>query len=360
MRCSILQTCVPPYRVPLFDGLAAGLGSGFRVVAGERFFDSSIRTQASGASWYVPCDNKFLAGNRLLWQEGKAVSRLLDGPFVVEGNPRSLRTWLLLAHARVRGIPTAIWGHALGRKAGSTEMALSRRAMFSLASTIICYCYSEQQPLQRRFPRKTVLVAGNSTVRRSECVPLSAPAEHRNSVLFLGRLVSAKKPLLLLRALKELQNEGNNLGAVFVGDGPERETCENFARTEELRNVLFVGSCFDRARIREVAASCFAVASPGYVGLSVLDAQSLGLPVIYCREEPNAPEVEILQDGFNAAAFSQDSAASLAKAISEMYVTRDNWLAGGEIASRAVAEKYSIEGMIETFTAFFKGRRSPV
>lgn len=360
MRCSILQTCVPPYRVPLFDGLAAGLGSGFRVVAGERFFDPSILTQATGSSWYTACDNRFLAGNRLLWQRGEAVSRLLDGPFVVEGNPRCLRTWFLLAQARVRKMPVAVWGHALGRKAGSTEMVSSRRAMFSLASTIICYCYSEQLPLQRLFPRKTVLVAGNSTVWRSECVPLGTPVEHRNNVLFLGRLVSAKKPLLLLRALKELQKQGNRLGAVFVGDGPERETCEKFARAEELRDVLFVGSCFDHARIREVAASCFAVASPGYVGLSVLDAQSLGLPVIYCREEPNAPEVEILQDGFNATAFSQDSAASLAKAISEMSVTRANWLAGGEIASQAVAEKYSIEGMIETFTTFFKGQRSPV
>ena len=59
-------------------------------------------------------------------------------------------------------------------------------------------------------------------------------------------------------------------------------------------------------------------------------------------------------------AFSQDSAACLAKAMWEMYVRRANWLAGGEIASQAVAEKYSIEGMIETFTTFFKGQRSPV
>jgi hypothetical protein len=82
--------------------------------------------------------------------------------------------------------------------------------------------------------------------------------------------------------------------------------------------------------------------------------------MIYCREEPNAPEVEILQDGFNAAAFSQDSAASLAEVMWQMYATRATWLAGGEAASQAVAEKYSIEGMIETFTTFFKGRRSPV
>ena len=358
MRSSILQTCVPPYRVPLFDGVAAALGSGFRVVAGDRFFDSSIRTEAGGSPWYAACHNRFLAGDRLLWQQGEALSRILDGPLVVEGNPRCLRTWLLLLQARAHKIPVAIWGHALGRKAGSTEMAASRKAIFSLAETIICYCYSEQLPLQRLFPRKTVLVAGNSTVRRDECVPLTTPSADRGKVLFLGRLVSAKKPLLLLQALSELQASGECIGAVFVGDGPEREACENFAKTKGLKDVLFVGSCFDRRTIREVAAACFAVVSPGYVGLSVLDAQSLGLPVIYCHEEPNAPEVEVLQDGFNALAFSQDSAASLANSIREMSAGRAHWLARGESASKDVAERYSIEGMIETFATFFRRHRT--
>jgi len=236
-------------------------------------------------------------------------------------------------------------------------MASSRKAMFSLAETIICYCYSEQLPLQRLFPSKKVLVAGNSTVRRHECVPLTTPPEHRQKVLFLGRLVPAKKPLLLLQALNELQKSGESIGAVFVGDGPERVTCEHFAKTKSLKDVMFVGSCFDRKMIREVASSCFTVVSPGYVGLSVLDAQSLGLPVIYCQQEPNAPEVEVLREGVNASAFSQDSAASLAQSIKNMHLGCAQWLAQGESASLAVAEKYSIEGMTKTFTSFFKAER---
>ena len=172
VKYSILQTCVPAYRRPLFDLIAAELGPDFEVVAGDRFFDPSLRTDAAESGWYRPCANRFLAGDRLLWQSGESVSHLADGPIVVEGNPRCLRSWLLLMKSRVRGVRSAVWGHALGRAAGASRMAPSRRLMFSLATSVISYCYKERETLKRIFPEKQILVAGNSTVHRHECCPL--------------------------------------------------------------------------------------------------------------------------------------------------------------------------------------------
>ena len=356
MGCSILQTCVPPYRVPLFDGLAEALGSSFRVVAGERFFDSSIQTEASGALWYSACRNEFLAGDRLLWQRGAAFSGLLDGPLVVEGNPRCLRTWLLLLQARRRNTPVAIWGHALGRNVGATAMAPVRRAMFSLASTIVCYCYAEREPMKRLFPKKEILVAGNSTVLARECSPVDSPVAGRNNVLFLGRLVEAKKPLLLLNALRELQTARQDIGAIFVGDGPERAKCHEFVKTEKLKDVTFTGSCFDRGELRRLSASCFAVASPGYVGLSVLDAQSFGLPVVYSVSEPNSPEVEVLSPGFNAVEFVSDEATSLAKALLGLRTERHNLMSRSHDFCALVRKNYTIERMVEQLALLLRRR----
>jgi len=356
MGYSILQTCVPPYRVPLFDGLADALGSSFRVVAGERFFDSSIQTKVSGAPWYSACRNEFLAGDRFLWQRGAAFSGLLDGPLVVEGNPRCLRSWLLLLQGRRRNTPVAIWGHALGRKVGATAMAPVRRAMFSLASTIICYCYAEREQMRRLFPKKEILVAGNSTVLARECSPVDSPVAGRNNVLFLGRLVEAKKPLLLLNALGELQAARQEIGAIFVGDGPESTKCREFVRIEKLKNVTFAGSCFDRGELRRLSASCFAVASPGYVGLSVLDAQSFGLPVVYSVSEPNSPEVEILSPGFNAVEFVSDDATSLAKALLGLKTERHDWMSKSRDFCALVRKDYTIERMVEQLALFLDRR----
>jgi len=352
---SILQTCVPPYRLPLFEGLAAELGEEFGVVAGDRFFDSSIRTEASGRPWFRPCRNHFLAGNRLLWQSGEAVRGLMSGPFVVEANPRCLRTWWLLASAWLHGQRTAVWGHALGRGLGKEAMAASRRAMFSLADTIVCYGYAEREGLQRMFPRKRLLVAGNSTVRRGECAPLDVAPERRHNVLFIGRMVGAKKPLLLLEALRRVQRQAPEIGAVFIGGGPELPAAQAYASQHRMGDVTFAGAQFDREKMRELAGSCFAMASPGYVGLSVLDAQSMGMPCIFSKDEPNSPEVEVLQAGLNAVVFDGDSPSSLAESILRLHQERDDWLRTGSNFCDQVRENYSIERMTAQFATFFRG-----
>jgi glycosyltransferase involved in cell wall biosynthesis len=354
LKYSILQTCVPAYRRPLFDLVAAELGPGFEVVAGDRFFDPSVRTEAAGCAWYRPCTNRFLADDHFLWQTGKSLSRLGDGPLVLEGNPRCLRSWLILLQSRSRGIRTAVWGHALGRAAGASRMSPSRRLMFSLATSVISYCYNERETLKRIFPGKEILVAGNSTVHKRECLPLSTAARERSAVLFVGRLVPAKKPMLLLEALKQLQEVGQGIGAVFVGDGPEREECEDFTRSAGLQNVRFAGAVYDRQRLRELAEPCFAMASSGYVGLSALDALSCGLPVIFSETEPNAPEVETLKTGNNALAFAEDSPNDLARALLEVYTNRERWLARAATNCTLVANRYSLENMAQQFCRFFR------
>ena len=351
---SVLQTCVPAYRLPVFDVVAAELGSDFRVVAGDRFFDQSIRTDAPGRQWLQVCNNRFLAGNRLLWQSGAAMRDLARGALVVEANPRCLRTWILLGEAQRRGVPAAVWGHALGRQVGASRMAESRRRLFALAGTIICYCYAEQEPLQDLFPDKRILVAGNSTVRVEDCFPLETSPAERNAVLFLGRLVKAKKPMLLLRALQLLQAQGEKIGAVFVGEGPERAKCERFVRDTALEGVIFAGEQFSRVKIRELAALCFAAVSPGYVGLSVLDALSMGLPVAFSHGEPNAPEVEALDDGWNAIVFEKDSPVSLASTLLRLHGERVDWLERGGQFCEMVKDKYTVERMAAQFVAFFR------
>jgi glycosyltransferase involved in cell wall biosynthesis len=352
-RQSILQTCVPPYRLPLFDALSDSQGGEFQVVAGDRFFDPSIRTCAEERPWFHRCHNRFLVGNRFLWQSGAAVKGLSGGPLVVEGNPRSLSTWMILFRARRRGQRVAVWGHARGRQAGVEKMGAGRRWMFSLADTIICYCYAEKEPLQRLFPYKQILVAGNAALRQADCYPSPVPPDSRVSVLFLGRLVPEKKPLLLLRALQLAQNTEPRIGAVIVGEGPERGSCEDFVIRAGVKGVNFVGAEFGQEALRRWADKCFVMASPGYVGLSVLHAQGFGLPVAFSEAEPNAPEVEILAKGVNALTFAPDLPESLADVLVAFYRGRFDWLARGDEFCRVVHDCYSLENMSQQFVKFF-------
>jgi glycosyltransferase involved in cell wall biosynthesis len=350
----ILQTCVPPYRLALFDALAASLGEEFEVVAGDRFFDPSIRTSAAGRAWYRRCSNHFLAGDRLLWQSGAVMKDMSSGALVVEGNPRSLRTWLLLRQAKLHCQRTAVWGHALGRRAAVQSMGAGRRRMFGMAGTIICYCYTEKEPLQRIFPNKQILVAGNAALAEADCYPIAASPLARTDILFLGRLVPDKKPLLLLRALQLAQKVEPEIGAVIIGDGSERDVCQEFSVQAGLRGVKFVGAEFQQQALRRWAKTCFMMASPGYVGLSVLHAQGFGLPVVYSKSEPNAPEVEVLVEGFNAITFNADAPESLAGVLVKFYRERFDWFARADEFCRVVRERYSLEHMSKQFLTFFR------
>lgn len=61
-------------------------------------------------------------------------------------------------------------------------------------------------------------------------------------VIFVARLTQRKRPLDLVRAMRKLNGQGhNNITALFVGDGPEKDTLEEAAKQWKLDDVRFVG-----------------------------------------------------------------------------------------------------------------------
>jgi glycosyltransferase involved in cell wall biosynthesis len=354
MRQLILQTCVPPYRVPLFDLLAERLGSGLRVAAGERFFDPTIKSASLGRDWYLACRNRFLAGERLLWQQGlPSLAGVED--LVVEGNPRVLSSWLYLLRARLCGIRTAVWSHAFGR--GQTRLGLQRKLLYALADAIVCYSFEGARMLALECPGKEILVAGNSNLLARDCRVIEGQAEDRNCVLFLGRLVTEKRIQLLLKALCVLQSRGQRVGARVLGDGPEKTAAEEFVRHQGLEDVQFLGYVGSQDEIRAVASCCFGLVCPGTAGLALTQAQSLGLPFIFCSEENNGPETEIAKLGFNCLGFELGNDESLAKQVGEMHGQRALWLSRSDEFVRVIAAGYTIEAMVKNFAEFFQRRR---
>jgi len=351
MKHLILQTCVPHYRLPLFDLLAVQLGENFSVSAGDRFFDPSLRTAGNGKPWYRPCKNHFLLGNRFLWQSGLPILER-GSLLVVEGNPRILSTWVYLARAKAAGVRTAVWGHAFGR--GAIRLKPVRKLLFSMADEIICYGFDEKDRLRKHFPNKPISVAGNSVLRRADLAPQAEQTADRTNILCLGRLIAEKKISILLEALALIQKRGMNLGCIIVGDGPQRAFLERLAQSRDLHNIEFTGHQESLEILRGYASRCFCLASPGYAGLSILHALGLGLPFVYSPDEPNAPEIEIAQQGFNCTTFASDNPESLAQSLTRLYEDRRTWLSRRGEFSAHVFKRYTIDGMAETFTRFFQ------
>lgn len=106
-------------------------------------------------------------------------------------------------------------------------------------------------------------------------------ADYDIVILFVGKLISKKRPMDLLRAYELLELDKKAL--VFVGDGELKKELENYVRKKELKKVIFAGFK-NQTELPDwyESADVFVLPSgPGETwGLVVNEAMNFGLPVI--------------------------------------------------------------------------------
>lgn len=98
--------------------------------------------------------------------------------------------------------------------------------------------------------------------------------------IYVGRLVSVKNPLFMLKAWKEVKD--NNLFLLIVGDGPLKEDMKYYIKKNNLKNVGLTGFISDK-ELKEVYSSADVLihyAIYESFGLSILEGMSYGLPII--------------------------------------------------------------------------------
>ena len=132
----------------------------------------------------------------------------------------------------------------------------------------------------------TRLLPAREDIRRSLGVQGDSPV-----ILFVSKLIARKRPMDLLRAYEKLTadrmktREQENMKAphlVFVGDGPERASLEQYTQEHKIRGVRFEGfKRPDETAPYFAAADIFAFPS-GFEtwGLVVNEAMNFGLPVV--------------------------------------------------------------------------------
>jgi phosphatidylinositol alpha-mannosyltransferase len=105
--------------------------------------------------------------------------------------------------------------------------------------------------------------------------------DEKINLLFVGRIEERKGLIYLLKAFRILKRKYNNLRLIVVGDGPEKENCQNFVKEKKLQDVVFLGelkgeSLFKIYRTGHIfcAPSIFGES----FGLVILEAMASGLP----------------------------------------------------------------------------------
>jgi len=343
----MLRGALPDYRSEILSLLCERWGGRFRVYAGAQGFDPTARTCVDIGSALVHLENRFMLGRRLLWQR-RAVRHLI-GPDVaiLEYNPRILSVWVILLIRRSPRRRTILWGHAWARKGPKARSEGVRKVMRLLADVVLVYTESQRRELATVMKADRVVAAPNALYRRRTMRP--EVSKDISSVLYVGRLIEAKKPRLLLDAFLIGITQGlpTDCRLVFLGAGPESERLR--ARVADVSEevatrIEFVGHV-PPSRVSKYYGAAMMSVSPGYVGLSITQSLSFGVPMVIARDEPHSPEIEAAREGFNAVFVPSDDPLQLATTLVRMALDRARWIERREEISRDCADRYSVEAM---------------
>jgi glycosyltransferase involved in cell wall biosynthesis len=349
MPTAVLQLALPHYRQQFLDCLYERVNDDneLRFLVGDEQFGLGVTTAVNSPLIRRSGRNRFLVGRRLAWQPGVVRPAVLAKTTVVELNPRLLSTWFVLVSRSLLRRRTLAWGHAWPRAGQHASSDRLRHVVRNLSDGLIVYTDDDRHALLAAGYKKPVYVAPNAIARSTQQRAIT-PRNERTSLLWIGRLVAAKKPQLAIDAFRlAIPNLQESTNLLIVGDGPERDACVGSAGDLiSSSRVQFLGEIVEEQPLAELFGSALACIASGYIGLNATQSIGYGCPIVYPGDEPHAPEIAAL-DGSNSVSFHSDDPEALAKAIIEMEQQQDVF--DRDAISQRTRETYSVEQMAMNF-----------
>ena len=216
---------------------------------------------------------------------------LITGLYCVFHLAKNIKQWdILHAHSRVpawiawwtsalTGIPWVMTAHAMySLNAGITPL--------KHANGVICISDAVKQHLTKYLPARTVTVPNG--VRKPSRLWEGKNNSEQPRFLFVGRLTRLKGLDTALRALGGLKDRDWTLDV--IGDGPQRTELENLIAELGLKERIAFHGFRDDVEAWMVRSSCLLFPSNQEgMGLAVLEAVNVGLPVLASDLEPLRP-----------------------------------------------------------------------
>lgn len=356
MKVILLQTVLVDYRRDVLQRIISLLGADFHIFTGLEYFDSSLKTNVNLGQNQSPLRNNFFFGRRLLFQTGMWKPVLKADVVIFEMNPRIVSNWPLLLIRKFLGRRNVLWGHAWPRRGRLSRTSQARHLLWLLGDVVVVYTETQAKEVAEAAPHRRVIAAPNALYSKDVMNAESDCAKLKN-IIYVGRLVRAKKPGLLIdafvRAAKGLPPDSQLL---LVGDGPLASDLKREAALTDLaERIIFKGHVADLNQLRELYGQSLVSVSPGYVGLSITQSFAFGVPMLIARDEPHSPEIEAARQGENCEYFESDSVGELAQVLIDFYRNARAWCAKRKGIAASCAEQYSAEHMADRIIEAVRG-----
>jgi glycosyltransferase involved in cell wall biosynthesis len=185
----------------------------------------------------------------------------------------------------------------------------------------------------------------------------AATKKDKLDILFVGRLVATKDPYTLIEAIKRLGDIPLRL--LIIGAGNEEDEVRRFIQKNGLTDRVFLDGERDHDYVLEkmAEADVFVLTTnrEGF-GLSVLEAMSVGLPVIGTRIG-GLPE--LIQDNVNGYLVSPKDVDGLEKKLRSLLKSAELRQKMGRQGQKIASDRFKLEDMNKKYAAIYSEALSP-
>lgn len=353
-KVAIVQPYLAEYRRSFYRQLRASLDAAeisLELIHGHPSEAQGLRNDAIELDWASPVRSR-----RYTYRSRSIVHiplkfRQRPDLIVVEQALANVAMWRALSSLRrLSGTRVALWGHGgiSTRPALSIESALlniaTRRSdwFFAYTESAANFLTETGYPSQRITTIQNALDT-DPLVHASLQV---GPPTDEMGVLYLGGLDASKGIDNLLAMGRSLAQRHPRFVLHIMGDGADSGKVTNMARSNPW--LRYHGRVADAHLKATVARSCKCMVLPGRVGLAVVEAFAMGLPVVARADWNHGPEFSYLTPEFNSL-ISRPGEAEIEHLIDRILTDEDlsTRLSTGALASAA---RYTLARMVKNFT----------
>ena len=365
-RVAIVYKWLPQWRRRFFELLRDRLdelGVDFVLIYGQADPVEALKRDKVNLAWAHKIQNRIMSvgARELYWQPCLGLLKGVD-LVIVEQASKLLVNYLLLIQSVLGIRKLAFWGHGrnfqvhtANHLAEVVKRIVSRRVHWWFAYNTL----SANAVREIGFPSERISVVQNAidtrhlaavrsrvTAESLESLRQELGLRSNNVAIYSGSMYAAKRLDFLLDACRLIRCAVPDFEIIFIGAGPDDKIVKD---AEQLYGwVHYVGPRFDEKKVPYFMLSKLSL-MPGLVGLGVLDAFAMEVPLVTTNVPYHSPEIEYLTSGVNGMVVEPfDDVGAYAREV--VALLRDS-------ASRRLlvegckdsAGRYTVEEMVERF-----------
>jgi len=274
---------------------------------------------------------------------------------------RILSNYPYLILPRKSNLKVAYWGHGVNfqsrRPSGPSELwkrHLAQRVDWWFAYTQVTVKYL----LDIGYPRERITCLNNAIDTSALRDDVGSVSEQELNLLnhqygiagdaivgvFCGSLYPDKKLDLLVGACDIITRNEPGFQLIVIGAGPSKSMLEDAARTRTWMHLAGARKGREKAIIFKRAK---VMLNPGALGLHILDAFSIGMPLVSTKTARHGPEIVYLQDGVNGI-LTDENKEAYAASVTRLLTDSDFCKRVGGNALSA-GKNYTVESMVHNY-----------